>query len=169
MPDDLVPPVPGELQREESPVAEQMTMLERLTAIEDIKQLKARYFRLLDQHEWDDFAALFSSTLVVEIAESTSGPKDRDTFVQSVRSHLDNAVTVHQGHTPEITIIDADHASGIWAMFDLVEPPADSEFPLLTGYGHYLEDYVREDGEWRISRLELTRIKRSTSFERATH
>lgn len=40
---------------------------------------------------------------------------------------------------------------------------------LLTGYGHYLEDYVREDGEWRISHLELTRIKRSTGFERATH
>ncbi|MFE5700702.1 nuclear transport factor 2 family protein [Rhodococcus koreensis] len=148
-------------------MTDELTMLERLTAIEDIKKLKARYFRLLDQHKWDDFAELFSSTLVVEIAESTSGPKDRDSFVASVRAHLDNAVTVHQGHTPEITIIDADRASGIWAMFDLVEPPASSNFPRLTGYGHYLENYVRENGEWRISRLELTRIKRSTVFERA--
>ncbi|RZL85035.1 MAG: nuclear transport factor 2 family protein [Rhodococcus sp. (in: high G+C Gram-positive bacteria)] len=145
-------------------MAEDMTMVERLTAIEDIKQLKARYFRLLDQHKWDDFAELFSSTLVVEIAESTSGPKDRDSFVASVRAHLDSAVTVHQGHTPEITIIDADRASGIWAMFDLVEPPVDSEFPLLVGYGHYLEEYVREDSKWRISRLELTRIKRTTGM-----
>ncbi|WP_009760427.1 nuclear transport factor 2 family protein [Rhodococcus sp. JVH1] len=107
-----------------------------------------------------------AATLWVNIGESTTGPKDRDSFIASVRAHLDGAVTVHQGHTPEITIIDADHATGIWATFDLVEPPVDSGFPLLTGYGHYL-DYIREDGVWRISRLELTRIKRSTAFDRA--
>lgn len=97
-----------------------------------------------------------TATLWSTSDESTTGPKDRDSFIASVRAHLDDAVTVHQGHTPEITIVDADHATGIWAMFDLVEPPVDSGFPLLTGYGHYLEDYIRKDGVWRISRLELT-------------
>jgi hypothetical protein len=81
-------------------MAGDLTIVERLTAIEEIKQLKARYFRFLDQHKWDDFAALFDSNLVVNIGESTTGPKDRDSFIASVRAHLDGAVTVHQGHTP---------------------------------------------------------------------
>ena len=29
----------------------------------------------------------------------------------------------------------------------------------LKGYRHYAEDYVREDGEWRIGRLELSRLR----------
>jgi hypothetical protein len=29
----------------------------------------------------------------------------------------------------------------------------------LQGYGHYHEEYVREDGEWKIARLELSRLR----------
>lgn len=132
----------------------------RLVAIEDIKQLKARYFRLLDLHRWDEFRELFTQDLVVDVGESTSQPRDRDEFVASVRTHLDDALTVHHGHMPEIEILDDTHARGTWAMYDLVEPPATSPFPLLTGFGHYHEEYRKVDGRWRIARLQLTRLKR---------
>ncbi|MBV8983791.1 MAG: nuclear transport factor 2 family protein, partial [Acidimicrobiia bacterium] len=29
----------------------------------------------------------------------------------------------------------------------------------FRGYGHYNEEYVREDGGWRIRRLVLTRLR----------
>ena len=29
----------------------------------------------------------------------------------------------------------------------------------LQGYGHYLEEYIREDGQWRISRTRLERLR----------
>ena len=29
----------------------------------------------------------------------------------------------------------------------------------LQGYGHYREEYKREDGEWRIARIRLERLR----------
>ena len=46
-------------------------------------------------------------------------------------------------------------------MFDYVEFPMveGGERFGLKGYGHYIEEYVREDGEWRIKRLDLSRLR----------
>jgi hypothetical protein len=46
-------------------------------------------------------------------------------------------------------------------MFDYVEwPPPETGGSLgLMGYGHYTEEYVREDGAWRIRRLRLDRLR----------
>lgn len=134
--------------------------LARLEAVEDIKALKARYFRLLDLHRWDELRALFTDDARFDIGESRSQPADADGIVAAVRSHLDQAMTVHHGHMPEIEVLDAMHARGVWAMQDLVEPPADSGYPVLSGFGHYDEDYRKVDGQWRIARLRLTRLKR---------
>ncbi len=42
--------------------------LEQLNDIEDIKQLKARYCRLIDQKRWDELEADFVPTATIEIA-----------------------------------------------------------------------------------------------------
>ena len=41
-------------------------------------------------------------------------------------------------------------------MEDLLRFPDGTE---LRGYGHYHEDYRKVDGEWRISRSKLTRLR----------
>ncbi|MFI7195133.1 nuclear transport factor 2 family protein [Nocardia nova] len=135
--------------------------VQRLKDIEEIKQLKACYFRYVDLHWWSELRALFTDDAVFEIGESTSSPKTSDEFVASVGRHLNEAMSVHHGHMPEIRIVDAETAYGIWAMFDAVEPSTRSGYPALTGYGHYTESYRRIDGRWRIARLRLTRLKRS--------
>ncbi len=137
--------------------------VQRLLAIEEIKKLKARYFRLLDAHDWEPFAELFTDDVVLEIAESSSGVSTKDQFLTALRKHLTSAVSVHHGHMPEIEITSDTTATGIWAMFDSVTPPAGSDYPVLTGFGHYREEYRLEGDRWRISRLELTRIKRETA------
>jgi hypothetical protein len=61
---------------------------------------------------------------------------------------------------PEIEITGDDTARGIWAMFDYVEwPEQDGRRVGLHGYGHYLEEYVREDGAWYIARSRLERLR----------
>ncbi|MFC4000150.1 nuclear transport factor 2 family protein [Prauserella oleivorans] len=132
----------------------------RLVAIEEIKQLKARYFRAVDLKLWDEFAQLFTADLQIDFAESTSKPMTREQFVDSARRHFDGAMSVHHGHMPEIEIIDETHARGVWPMFDLVETPEDSTYQSHTGYGHYREEYRKEDGRWKICRTQLTRLKR---------
>src|SRR5690606_41538856 len=82
-------------------------------------------------------------------------------YSASVGRHLSVPTTVNSGDMPEIDCLDEDHAGGTWAMYDLVEPPPGGRSPALTGFGHSCEEYRRVDGLWRISRLRLTRLRRS--------
>jgi hypothetical protein len=134
--------------------------IQRLVDIEAIHQLKARYFRFLDTKQWDDWGSVFAADVVMEIPEADVVTTGRDEVVRGVSAALAGARTAHHGHMPEIEITGPDSARGTWAMFDYVEwPDRDGERVGLHGYGHYHEDYVREDGEWRIAHLRLERLR----------
>lgn len=131
--------------------------------IEAIKQLKARYFRFLDTKQWAAWRRLFTNDATFEgTSRPYSGPDD---FCAATSAWLDQAVTVHHGFMPEIRLIGTDAARGIWAMQDLVQfraPIAEGAYRGMTGFsgaGHYEEEYRRIDGEWKISRLRLTRLR----------
>jgi hypothetical protein len=134
---------------------------QRLLDIEEIKGLKARYFRFLDTQRWDDWALVFATDAVLEVPEADVVTTGRDEIVRGVSHALAGARTVHHGHMPEIEITGPDTARGTWAMQDYVEwAPADGgERTGLVGYGHYHEEYVREDGAWRIARSHLARLR----------
>jgi uncharacterized protein (TIGR02246 family) len=136
-------------------------LLRRLLDIEEIKQLKARYFRTLDHKDWDGFGQVFARDAVLEVPEAGIVEHGRDAIVATVSAPLVGTRTVHHGHMPEIEITGADTARGTWAMFDYVEWPASESGDRvgIVGFGHYLEEYVREDGEWRIARLHLARLR----------
>lgn len=134
-------------------------IVSQLAAIEEIKQLKARYFRFVDEKRWDDFGDLFTPDVSIDIEGSSQRPRDRDELVAATRRHYGDALTVHHGHMPEIQLIDDTHARGIWAMFDLIETSPDNNFPSFVGYGYYYDEYRKDDGRWRISRLTLKRLK----------
>jgi uncharacterized protein (TIGR02246 family) len=137
-------------------------LLQRLLDIEAIKQLKARYFRTLDQKDWTGFGQVFARDAVLELTEVDMVINGRDAIVESVSVFLTGARTVHHGHMPEIEILDASTARGTWAMFDYVEWPSGSESTErvgLHGYGHYVEEYVNDDGQWRIARSRLERLR----------
>lgn len=130
---------------------------------EAIRQLKARYFRLLDTKQWTAWRSLFTDDCRFE---GTSRPFDGpDEFCAATAAWLDPAVTVHQGFMPEIRLVGADAATGIWAMHDVVQfdaPIAAGAYQGMTGfegYGHYEEEYRRVGGEWRIGLLRLTRLR----------
>ena len=46
-----------------------MDTIERLAAIEDIKRLKARYFRCMDMKDWAGLEAVFAPDLVADFPE----------------------------------------------------------------------------------------------------
>lgn len=137
------------------------TAIRELADLEAIKQLKARYFRLMDEKRWDEWALVFARDAHMEVPEAAMVVDGRDAIVAAVSGALDGVRTVHHGHMPEIEITGPDTARGIWAMEDYVEfpPAADGTRNGLRGYGHYHEEYVREDGAWRIARLHLARLR----------
>lgn len=132
-----------------------------LEEIDEIKQLKARYFRFFDTKQWDKWRELFTEDCVYH--GTSGGYPDRETFVAGCRTRLHPAATVHHGHTPEIQILSATTAKGIWPMFDRVEFPSVREHGHgvslgFTGAGHYEEEYRKVDGDWKISMLRITRL-----------
>ncbi len=135
--------------------------LQRLVDIEEIKQLKARYFRFLDTKQWDDWGQVFATDVVMEVPEANMVTTGRDEVVARVSAALEGTQTAHHGHMPEIEITGTDTARGTWAMFDYVEWPRNEagERQGLNGYGHYHEEYVREHGTWRIARTRLERLR----------
>jgi hypothetical protein len=133
----------------------------RLLAVEEIKQLKARYFRYMDTRRWDDLRSVFARDAHLDTDGFTAD--GRDGIVAFLQRVLRDARTVHHGHMPEITITSATTARGTWALFDYVEfvsaDGSDAAPRGLFGYGHYEEDYVVEDQAWRIAVLRLTRLR----------
>ena len=129
--------------------------------IEAIKQLKARYFRFLDTKDWDGWGGVFATDALMEVPEADVVEQGREAIVAAVSGALEGTTTVHHGHMPEIELTGPDTARGIWAMFDYVEWPAaeGGDRIGLQGYGHYHEEYVREDGEWRIAKTRLVRLR----------
>lgn len=162
-----------------------MTEGERLLAIEEIKQLKARYFQCVDCKDWKGFLEVFAPDvefdhvnsfkavdpisgasrvygrpeLLAEIDTSGWKMKGRDQIAANGSSQFADVSTVHQGFNPQISVHSPDVASGIWAMHDVLRFPPGGPIEEIRGYGHYHETYRRISGRWVIQTSTLTRLR----------
>ena len=151
-----------------------MDPLQRLIAMEDIRAVKARYFRCVDTKDWAALAAVFTPDIVFDRTHSgsirdpwsgegvppvTGAPvlvRGREAVVAMIRGVVENLITVHHGHMPEFTFEADDAARVIWAMSDELR---DRERRLiLTGRGHYHELYRRSAEGWAIAACKLVRL-----------
>ena len=125
--------------------------------VEAIKRLKARYFRTMDTKDWSGMREVFAEDVVVDTTQSGGGViTSADEFIAFLRETLDDVVTVHHGHMPEIELTSPTTATGIWALQDILKWPNGVE---LHGYGHYHETYVKTGDSWRIKSTKLTRLR----------
>lgn len=143
-----------------------MDKLQTLLAIEEIKRLKARYFRCIDCKDWSGLESLFAPDAELDMSGEMRDGASGDGRVHGaaeiaafVRSAVDELETVHHGHTPEIDILSPDSARGVWAMEDLLRWPPEGALQSLRGYGHYHETYERIAGKWHIKSSKLTRLR----------
>ncbi len=128
-----------------------------LLEIEAIKQLKARYCRLLDTKDWQAWRDLFSDDFLSDTSQAGGKViRGADEFVAFTRKGLRNQATVHQVHAPEIELTSPTTARGVWALEDVVRfgPGVN-----LRGYGHYTETYEKVDGQWLFTSSTLTRLR----------
>jgi uncharacterized protein (TIGR02246 family) len=125
--------------------------------IEAIKQLKARYFRMMDTKDWDGMRDVFADDVLIDTTEAGGRVvTGADEFMAGLREILKDVLTVHHGHMPEIELTSATTATGVWSMEDMLRWPNGSE---LHGFGHYHETYEKADGRWRIKTMTLTRLR----------
>ncbi|MFG2039809.1 nuclear transport factor 2 family protein [Dactylosporangium sp. NPDC048998] len=130
---------------------------EALWEIEAIKQVKARYCRLVDLRDWDGVVGLFSlgCEFVHPVHTDVTGPRD---FFERVARRITPGVSVHQVHAPEITLTSATTAAGTWALHDYVE--TDDGTIRYQGYGFYHDELAKnEDGCWVITSFRQHRLR----------
>jgi hypothetical protein len=136
--------------------------IDRLLAIEEIRRLKAKYFRYVDTKQWDRFRGLFTMDAMLFFPEAMTKPMSLDSAMDQIVPALRQGTSIHHGHMAEIEVVDHNTATAIWAMEDQVFSAADaggSAPRVAIGAGHYHESYRREAGEWRIASLKLTRLR----------
>ena len=89
-----------------------MDLVEQLFAREEIKEVKARYGRFLDQKRWDDWQALFTDDAELVTAGSQEvGPPAIRAMVEREMHQIPSS---HQSFCPEITFVDDSTATAIW-------------------------------------------------------
>ena len=132
-----------------------MNTLDELQAIEEIKRLKARYCRYVDLNRRAALRDLFTDDIAYEFEGWKKG-RGADSFAGSAEDFADR-LSFHRVSMPDIEILSATTARGVWAMVDIIEYPGSPEKTGFRGYGYYQEEYRKENGSWRISSLLLTR------------
>jgi hypothetical protein len=141
-----------------------MDDIERLVAIQEIKQVKAKYFWGLDHKDWDLWRReVWAPDARLEVPEVDEVHEPLEKVIEAVSSQAGDQVSVHHGHQPIITFTSDTEARVIWAMEDRLY--RSKEYPLhdgstwLHGFGHYHETYVKLDVGWRLHTTRLTRLR----------
>lgn len=141
-----------------------MNDIERLIAIEAIKQVKAKYFWGLDHQDWDVWRQdVWAPDGRLEVPEADVVVQPLDKVIEWVAASVKDQVSVHHGHMPIIDFTSDTSAKVIWAMEDRLyrsaEHPLEDGSTYLHGFGHYRETYVKLDTGWRIQSSRLTRLR----------
>jgi len=132
--------------------------IQRLMDIEAIKQLKHAYFRCVDTCNVEELPALLHEDVTVRFKGGTYewNLNGRQEYVDNIAASFSReAVGQHNAHHPEIQILSATEATGLWYL-------ADNMWILnhnVKTYGTalYWDRYLKVDGRWLI---------RETCYER---
>jgi hypothetical protein len=150
-----------------------MDKVEKLLAFEEIRALRARYFRGADTKDWVLMESVFAPDVVFDIRGVTTDPRTgvnvvpsvsegvivgSARVVQAIKEGITGVTCVHHGHMPELALTSDTTATGIWSMEDVLKWPDDAPIESMHGFGHYFETYQKIDGQWKIKTLKITRL-----------
>lgn len=149
-----------------------MTDIEELKAIEEIRQVKARYFRGLDTADSELVRGILAKDCVLEYTGCCTDPKSGRDFFPAMNIVVRGStawsssglaamgvVSVHHVHNDEISITGEATARAVWSTTDRLFMPAEAEFSVMTGYGYYFETYEKIAGSWKIKTLQIERLR----------
>lgn len=142
------------------------TALQQLLVREELRTLKARYWRYVDTKRWDAFGALFAPDATFVDHSAAFRCHGQAEIQAKISSVLGDVTTIHSGQLSELELLGDDEARGIWAMQDYLIFPPGTDHPTnpqptstLRGWGHYVEHYVRRDGRWLFRSVDLYRLR----------
>lgn len=150
-----------------------MDVTERLSAFEEIANIKAKYCYYADTKDWAGLAMLFADHAVFDIRAALAVDPDntddmfssdgyqigKGNIIASVVATSPKVIkTVHHCHNPEFTVISDSKISVVWPMEDRIFFVNGDPVNLMHGFGHYHDTYEKIQGKWLITEVRLTRL-----------
>jgi len=146
--------LPACAPQQDASVAELRERLQRLEDEKAIREVIIRYGEYLDARDYDAYASLFASdgvwaggfgtfqgpAAIREMLEKNLG-KPEEGFINKSNFHLVTTVVVD---------VDGDTASARSRYLFFTASPENR--PVVALAGRYVDEFVRENGEWKIKR-----------------
>jgi SnoaL-like domain len=144
--------------------------IEHMIEIEEIRQLKYRYIRGLDTHDFELLTSCFTENATVWYSDGLFQHAGREAIIAFMRSLMvPSFVSSHTVTQPEIELTGPNTARGVWRLEDTVHLTQEnavlmqSGFPLrgggkIEGAAYYYDDYAKQHDGWKISRSGFVRI-----------
>ena len=136
---------------------QKMTAVERLTAIEEIRQNKHRYFMSVDGKDWLALRAVFSNDAAIDSGGAAEpGPVTANQFIEGLKQRPQDVHWLHHGHNEIITLSSPTDAEGVWdfkAWVWSTTEPSDTTPPPGQVWGKYKEHYRKTPDGWRITSM----------------
>jgi hypothetical protein len=154
--------------------------LQRLSAFEQIRQVKARYLRGLDCGDGNLLRSAFAADIEVDFRGAATDPvsgtnhvpgategvlRGRDAAVAAFLTATASFTVVHHVSSPEMRLEGPDEASAIWPMVDRLRLGRAGATELV-GFGYYFDRYVRVGDEWLIASMRIERLRVDVSRPR---
>jgi hypothetical protein len=153
-----------------------MTELERLIAMEAIRDTHAKKLRTMDLKDWDGYAALHTEDAWSETWKHSLPPERQPVspdgivgravgpaaITEQLRRYFTlptPMISVHHNHASEISFHSDTEATGIWSMEDSLWWQNGAVEEHLHGYGHYHENFRKVGDRWLITTRDLIRIR----------
>lgn len=129
-----------------------------LVEIEQIKLLKHRYCRFLDQKRFADLGELLAEDATASYGGGVRQLAGRDAIVGWLESVMapTSMLTIHQVSQPEIELVGDGEATGSWALQDVVVL-TDAGIT-IRGASYYEDRYAKVDGRWYIRHTGYKRV-----------
>ncbi|MGX7092911.1 nuclear transport factor 2 family protein [Hutsoniella sourekii] len=149
-----------------------MDRLEELSAIEEIKQCKARYWRAIDSKNFDLLETVFAPECLFDTSQVAYDPVKgqhplipakrepsrscQEIIANAKRLMGDNVQSAHMGHIPEVEILSPTAARAIFPFEDRVLNHGIAAF---DGYGYYQDTFERIKGQWLVKSSVIHRYR----------
>ena len=127
--------------------------------IEAIKRAKYAYFRCVDTANLGELAELLDENVTATFSGGSYSIKldGRDAYVELIANSTHSQLIVqHNGHHPEIDVLNETEAVGTWYLSDFALDFRRKQS--ITGAAFYRDKYRKKDGLWLLTHTAYERV-----------
>jgi SnoaL-like domain len=145
-----------------------MTGVERLLALEEIKLLRTRWSRLVDELRWSELDQVLTEDAVLDLSGTSQLPHKQGLpkpqpvhgarricqYLEQRNGHIPEQL--HIVSLPEIEFQSDTEATGVWRQESFVKQAVGVDGKCGIAYGTIHDTYRKVDGHWLMHTMQVS-------------